>query len=263
MTFTVSQVNAWRAELAAMPAPDPTTRAVGKRAALEMIAKELQALSRRGYTTAELLELLATKGLHTHEETLRAVLRTAKSSAPRASTRPRPSQEAPQPPTGSSPRAAAQIGQEENRKPDSAGTVTPTAKAPPQEQYQTQAHAAYPTATSQPLANWPDSMAAEAPTAKKSDAAATALARVKAAPQVGIPATPPDETQSDPSGDASGARDRQPDVIREDLRGFGQPGGVDLHRHNRAGSQDTPAGPARSAPGSRGTFTPRKDSDQL
>jgi hypothetical protein len=80
MTFTVSQVNAWRAELAAMPAPDPTTRAVGKRAALEMMAKELQALCRRGYTTAELLELLATKGLHTHEETLRAVLRTARPS---------------------------------------------------------------------------------------------------------------------------------------------------------------------------------------
>jgi hypothetical protein len=127
MTFTVSQVNAWRAELAAMPAPDPSTRAVDKRAALEMRAKELQALYRRGYTTAELLELLATKGLHTHEETLRAVLRTARPSGPRATTRPRPSQS----PTGSSPSAADQIGQEEDRRPDSAGTVTPTAEQPP------------------------------------------------------------------------------------------------------------------------------------
>ena len=259
MTFTVSQVNSWRAELAAMPAPDPTTRSVGKRAALEMMAKELQALSRRGYTTAELLELLATKGLHTHEETLRAVLRTARPSGPRATTRPRPSQS----PTGSSPGAAGQIGQEEDRRPDSAGTVTPTAEAPPTGQHQTEARAARPTATSQPLANRPHSMAAEAPTARKADAAPTALARVKAAPQLGTPAGPTDETQSDPSGVTSEAKDRQSGVIREDLRGFGQPGEVHIHRHNRAGSQDTPAGPARSAPGNRGTFTPRKDSDQL
>jgi hypothetical protein len=92
-----------------MPTPDPTTGTVGKRAALEMMAKELQALSRRGYTTAELLELLATKGIHIHEETLRAVLRTVRSPGPQATTRPRPSQS----PTGSSPRAAGQIGQEE------------------------------------------------------------------------------------------------------------------------------------------------------
>jgi hypothetical protein len=259
MTFTVSQVNAWRAELAAMPAPDPTTRTVGKRAALALMAKELQALYRRGYTTAELLELLATRGLHTHEETLRAVLRTARPSGPRATTRPRPSQS----PTDSSPSAAGQIGQEEGRTPDSAGTVTPTGEEPPTGQHQTEARADRPTATSQRLANRPDSMAAEAPTARKSDAAPTAVARVKAAHQVGIPAMPPDETQSDPSGVASDAKDLQPGVIREDLRGFGQPGGVDFHRHNRAGSQDTPASPARSAPGSRGTFTPRKDSDQL
>jgi len=140
MTFTVSQVNAWRAELAAMPAPDPTTRAVGKRAALEMMAKELQALCRRGYTTAELLELLATKGLHTHEETLRAVLRTARPSGPRATTRPRPSQS----PTDSSSSAAGQVGQQEDRRADSNGTVTPTAEEPPPGQHQTQAQAAGP-----------------------------------------------------------------------------------------------------------------------
>jgi hypothetical protein len=259
MTFTVSQVNAWRSELAAMPAPDPTTRAVGKRAALEMMAKELQALSRRGYTIAEMLELLATKGLNIHEETLRAVLRTARSSGPRASTGPRPSQS----PTGSSQGAAGQTGQEEDRRPDSAGTVTPTAEEPPTGQHQTEARAVRPTATSQPLANRLDSMAAEAPTARKSDAALTAMARVKAAPQVGIPAIPPDGTRSDPSGVASDAKDRPPGVIREDLRGIEQAGGVDIHRHNRAGSQDTSASPARSAPGNRGTFTPRKDSDQL
>ena len=263
MTFTVSQVNAWRSELAAMPATDPTKRTVGKRAALEMMEKDLQALSRRGYTTAELLELLATKGLHTHEETLRAVLRTAKSSAPRASTRPRPSQEAPQSPTGSSPRAGGPVGQEEGRKPDSGGTVTPTVEEPPPGQHQIQAQAAGPTVTSKPLANRPDTMAAQAATARKTDAAPAASARLKAGPQMGMPAMPSDEIRSDPSGVASDAKDRQPGVIREDLRGFGQPGGVDVHRHNRAGSQDTPAGPARPSPASRGTFTPRKDSDQL
>ena len=132
-----------------MPAPDPTTRAVGKRAALEMLAKELQALSRRGYTTAELLELLATKGLHIHEEALRAVLRTGGSSGARATTQPRRSQ----PPTGSSPSTAGQIGQEEGRKPDSVGTMTPTAEEPLPAQHQNEAQAARPTVTSQPLAN--------------------------------------------------------------------------------------------------------------
>jgi len=164
-----------------MPAPDPTTRAVSKRAALEMMAKELQALSRRGYTTAELLELLATKGLHIHEETLRAVLGTARSAGPRATTRPQPSQS----PTGSCPRAAGQIRQEEDRQPDSAGTVTPTAEAPPPGQHQTEARAARPTAPSQPLVNRPDSMAAEGPTARKSAAAPTAPARVKRLPKWG------------------------------------------------------------------------------
>ena len=67
-----------------MPAPDPATLKLGKRAAIEVMRKELQALVRRGYTTAELLDVLAVKGLQVHEETLRVTTTIAK--APRIRT---------------------------------------------------------------------------------------------------------------------------------------------------------------------------------
>jgi hypothetical protein len=79
--YLVSQVAGWREELAALPPPDPGRRKVGKHQAVIMMAKELQAAARQGYTTRELLELLAAKGLKIHVDTLREALRQARRSA--------------------------------------------------------------------------------------------------------------------------------------------------------------------------------------
>jgi hypothetical protein len=79
--YLVSQVEGWREELAALPPPDPGRRKVGKHQAVIMMAKELQAAARQGYTTRELLELLAAKGLKIHVDTLREALRQARRSA--------------------------------------------------------------------------------------------------------------------------------------------------------------------------------------
>jgi hypothetical protein len=78
--YLVSQVEGWREEFAALPPPDPGRRKVGKHQAVIMMAKELQAAARQGYTTWELLELLAAKGLKIHVDTLREALRQARPS---------------------------------------------------------------------------------------------------------------------------------------------------------------------------------------
>jgi hypothetical protein len=77
MKYLVSQVEAWGEELDALPAPDPGRRKVGKRAAVQLLARKLQAAARRGFSTAELLEVLAAKGLKVHVDTLRDALRSA------------------------------------------------------------------------------------------------------------------------------------------------------------------------------------------
>lgn len=77
MTFTVAQVDIWKAELAELPPPDISKRTVGKQGALILMARELHALARRGYTVREILGLLAEKGLNVHEDTLRSALRKA------------------------------------------------------------------------------------------------------------------------------------------------------------------------------------------
>jgi hypothetical protein len=58
-----------------MPPPDPGRRKVGKKEAVFLLAKKLQAAARRGFSTAELLEILASKGLKVHVDTVRAALR--------------------------------------------------------------------------------------------------------------------------------------------------------------------------------------------
>jgi hypothetical protein len=91
MKYLVSQVEAWGEELDALPAPDPGGRKVGKRAAVQLLAKKLQAAARRGFSTAELLEVLAAKGLKVHVDTLRDALRsvgrTGTTPAPRGRRR--------------------------------------------------------------------------------------------------------------------------------------------------------------------------------
>jgi hypothetical protein len=77
MKFLISQVTQWGEELDALRDPDPGKRKVGKRDAVLLLAKKLQAAARRGFTTAELLEVLAAKGLHVHVDLLREALRAA------------------------------------------------------------------------------------------------------------------------------------------------------------------------------------------
>ncbi len=99
MTFLVSQIDSWRAELAALPPPDLSSRKVGKLAAVALMAKELQALARRGYTTGELIGVLAEKGLTVHKDTLtRALRRSRPTGAAGPAIRRRGSGSLPRPP---------------------------------------------------------------------------------------------------------------------------------------------------------------------
>jgi hypothetical protein len=75
MKYLVSEVESWGKELDAMPAPDPGRRRVGKKEAVFLLAKKLQAAARRGFSRAELLEILASKGLKVHGDTVRAALK--------------------------------------------------------------------------------------------------------------------------------------------------------------------------------------------
>jgi hypothetical protein len=75
MKYLVSEVENWGKEIDALPAPDPGGRKVGKKAAVFLLAKKLQAAARRGFSTAELLEVLASKGLTVHVDTVRAALK--------------------------------------------------------------------------------------------------------------------------------------------------------------------------------------------
>jgi hypothetical protein len=75
MKYLVSEVETWGKEIDAMPAPDPGRRRVGKKEAVILLAKKLRAAARRGFSTAELLDVLAAKGLKVHADTLRAALK--------------------------------------------------------------------------------------------------------------------------------------------------------------------------------------------
>jgi hypothetical protein len=75
MKYLVSEVENWGKEIDALPAPDPGRKKVGKKAAVFLLAKKLQAAARRGFSTAELLEVLASKGLTVHVDTVRAALK--------------------------------------------------------------------------------------------------------------------------------------------------------------------------------------------
>jgi hypothetical protein len=66
MKYLVSEVEKWGKEIDAMPAPDPGRRRVGKKEAVILLAKKLR---------AELLDVLAAKGLKVHADTLRAALK--------------------------------------------------------------------------------------------------------------------------------------------------------------------------------------------
>jgi hypothetical protein len=75
MKYLVSDIERLGEEIDALPPPDPGRRKVGKKEAVILLANKLKAAARRGFSTAELLEVLATKGLKIHVDTLRAAFR--------------------------------------------------------------------------------------------------------------------------------------------------------------------------------------------
>jgi hypothetical protein len=89
MKYLVSEVESWGKEIDAMPAPDPGRRRVGKKEAVILLAKKLRAAARRGFSTAELLDVLAAKGLKVHADTLRAALKVGGRGAVRCPVRSR------------------------------------------------------------------------------------------------------------------------------------------------------------------------------
>ena len=91
MRYLVSQIEQWGAEIDAMPAPDPGRRKVGKKEAIVLLAKKLQAAQRRGHSTADLHEALSVMGLKVHVDTLRSALRTAGGAPVRRPASPRQS----------------------------------------------------------------------------------------------------------------------------------------------------------------------------
>ena len=80
MKYLVSEVERWGEELGAL-APDPGGRKVGKREAVLLLAKQLQAAAHRGLSTLELRAALAEKGLEVHIDLVREALRFTGKSA--------------------------------------------------------------------------------------------------------------------------------------------------------------------------------------
>jgi hypothetical protein len=91
MRYLVSQVEQWGAQIDAMPAPDPGRRKVGKKEAVILLARKLQAAARRGFSTTELQAALSAMGLKVHVDTLRSALRDAGQRPVKRPARPRPS----------------------------------------------------------------------------------------------------------------------------------------------------------------------------
>ena len=75
MKYLVSDIERLGEEIDALPAPDPGRRKVGKKEAVILLANRLKAAARRGFSTAELLEVLASKGLTVHIDTVRAAMK--------------------------------------------------------------------------------------------------------------------------------------------------------------------------------------------
>jgi hypothetical protein len=80
MKYLVSQVEQWGDELETL-APDPGRRKVGKREAVLLLARQLQAAARRGLSALELRAALAAKGLEVHIDLVREALRSAGKTA--------------------------------------------------------------------------------------------------------------------------------------------------------------------------------------
>ena len=88
--YTVESANWLIAELRAIPAKDPAKRKLDKQRMVSLLADELIALQRRGYTIEEVAESLRGRGLAITTPTLKNYLQRAKSKTdkrPKSSAR--------------------------------------------------------------------------------------------------------------------------------------------------------------------------------
>ena len=90
LEYTVESANWLIAELRAIPAKDPAKRKLDKQRMVSLLADELIALQRRGYTIEEVAESLRGRGLAITTPTLKNYLQRAKSKTdkrPKSSAR--------------------------------------------------------------------------------------------------------------------------------------------------------------------------------
>jgi hypothetical protein len=94
LEYTVESANWLIAELRAIPAKDPAKRKLDKQRMVSLLADELIALQRRGYTIEEVAESLRGRGLAITTPTLKNYLQRAKSKTdkrPKSGVRTAPS----------------------------------------------------------------------------------------------------------------------------------------------------------------------------
>jgi hypothetical protein len=85
LEYTVESANWLIAELRAIPAKDPAKRKLDKQAMVSLIASELVALQKRGYTIEEVAEGLRGRGFAITTPTLKNYLQRAKSKTEKRS----------------------------------------------------------------------------------------------------------------------------------------------------------------------------------
>ena len=73
-TITRGMVEAIAAKLRDLPSPEARTRAVTKREAIRLLRKEIRSLQQRGYTIAQIAELLSAEGVSFTAPTLSNLL---------------------------------------------------------------------------------------------------------------------------------------------------------------------------------------------
>jgi hypothetical protein len=105
MAITIDDVEALRRQLAELPRNRP--REVTKQEAVTLLASELAAAKRRGYSPDDLAGLLSEKGIAINAETLRGYLRRARRSHKRRVTKVAPLEKASEASQKEQPRSAA------------------------------------------------------------------------------------------------------------------------------------------------------------
>jgi hypothetical protein len=276
--YLVSQVERWGEELDDLRPPDPGSRKVGKREAVLLLARKLQSAAKRGFTTAELLAVLAEKGLAVHVDLLREALRSEAGGRTTAGRGGR--------------RKGAAPGKGERRKEEAGNGPAETTEA------DAGPGGSQPAETPEAMTEVEPELNLEPTRAGGRDAEGrSAAGPQEAAPEeprrpdrraVGIDAGLGAETDTTPSGaraaagQGSGATapldgDPAPGRVRDGGKatpgpavttGGGLPGSGPRPSAPTATEPTSPTGPRTAGttpaqPAPRGSFTPRDDSDQL